>query len=211
MVIKTISSGSHGNAYSVKTPSMHLLIECGIRWTKIIKGLNFEIPDYCIISHEHGDHAKAALVVAKKGIPIICSHGTAKAIGLKTWQYSTSAPGIMLTPGVHDSEEHSIVIIDEQGERLVFATDTSLIPVNIVGITQLMIEVNYSKYTRQDDSEYAHKTDTHMSLETAVEWIKRQDMELLREIRAIHLSNQNSDENYIKTELQKFGKTVFVE
>lgn len=46
-------SGSSGNAYAIKCEQEVLLIELGMAWKDILKGLNYKIEDVagCIVSH----------------------------------------------------------------------------------------------------------------------------------------------------------------
>lgn len=51
--LKTIGSGSSGNAYILQCNNETLLIELGMSWSEILKGLNYKINDVagCIVSH----------------------------------------------------------------------------------------------------------------------------------------------------------------
>ena len=40
---KTISSGSHGNSYILECGNEQLLIELGISWKEIMKGLDYKL------------------------------------------------------------------------------------------------------------------------------------------------------------------------
>ena len=55
ITIKTLASGSTGNAYHISDGSTSLLIECGIPIAKIKQGLNYRLSgvDGCLISHQH--------------------------------------------------------------------------------------------------------------------------------------------------------------
>jgi phosphoribosyl 1,2-cyclic phosphodiesterase len=55
MKLKVLASGSKGNCYLLSTPTGILLIEAGIPWKQIQKGLNFDLREVvaCLISHEH--------------------------------------------------------------------------------------------------------------------------------------------------------------
>ena len=46
-------SGSSGNSYAIKCGKEVLLIELGIAWKDILKGLNYKIDDVagCLVSH----------------------------------------------------------------------------------------------------------------------------------------------------------------
>lgn len=47
------SSGSFGNSYAIRCEQETLLIELGLPWREILKGLNYRIDDVagCIVSH----------------------------------------------------------------------------------------------------------------------------------------------------------------
>lgn len=51
--LKTIGSGSSGNAYILQCEHETLLIELGMPWKDILKGLNYKIDDVagCLVSH----------------------------------------------------------------------------------------------------------------------------------------------------------------
>ena len=50
---------------------------------------------------------------------------------------------------------------------------------------------------------------SHMSLETLLGFLSKTDLKRTKKIYVMHLSDSNSDENYIKTEIKKLtGKIV---
>lgn len=55
MRLKVLASGSKGNCYILQSPTGSLLIEAGIPWKEIQKGLDFDLRQVvgCLISHEH--------------------------------------------------------------------------------------------------------------------------------------------------------------
>ena len=55
MKLKVLASGSKGNCYILESPTGVLLIEAGIPWKEILKGLDFNLKGVvgCLISHEH--------------------------------------------------------------------------------------------------------------------------------------------------------------
>ena len=89
MQIKTLASGSKGNAYLVYDGTTMLLLECGISIREIMKRSNYSLSrvDACLVTHEHGDHAKAAQDILFRGIPLYCSAGTAASLNI------TNCPG----------------------------------------------------------------------------------------------------------------------
>lgn len=67
----SISSGSKGNCYMVKTDDTLLLIDAGISGKKIFEGLmaagcDPEQVDGVLVTHEHSDHVKGVKMVCKK-------------------------------------------------------------------------------------------------------------------------------------------------
>lgn len=51
--LKILSSGSIGNGYILECNNERLIIELGVSWGDILKGLNYKIDDVagCIVSH----------------------------------------------------------------------------------------------------------------------------------------------------------------
>ena len=80
MTFTALASSSTGNAYIVSDSKTRLLIEAGLAHKTLQTLLGFRIAelDGCLISHEHKDHAKAALEVIKDGIPVYMSEGGIK-------------------------------------------------------------------------------------------------------------------------------------
>lgn len=71
MIFCSLSSGSKGNAYVIKTEEVSLLVDAGISGRKITQGLEalgIEKQDFkaVMITHEHTDHVKGLRIVGKK-------------------------------------------------------------------------------------------------------------------------------------------------
>lgn len=54
-MLKVLASGSSGNCYIVQAGEEKLILECGIGYKEILKGLNYTIKNVkgCLISHQH--------------------------------------------------------------------------------------------------------------------------------------------------------------
>lgn len=52
-ILNVISSGSQGNAYILESNGEKLILELGVAWKDILKGLNYKIEDVagCLVSH----------------------------------------------------------------------------------------------------------------------------------------------------------------
>ena len=84
MNIKVLGSSSEGNAYIVSDGATTLLLECGLPFEELKIKTNFfdPMPDACLISHSHGDHAKSVKDVMRYGIPCYMSWQTYVDLGM---------------------------------------------------------------------------------------------------------------------------------
>lgn len=140
MEIKTLASGSTGNAYLVGDGTTTLLLECGISMRELMRRSRFTLSrvDACLITHEHGDHARAVHDVMARGIPVYCSEGTAAKLGisgaagcnskiLHIHRFDIGTIAVLPFSMYHDAAEPLGWLLESfhTGERLVFLTDTS--------------------------------------------------------------------------------------
>ena len=229
--IKALASGSKGNAYFVTDGVTPVLLECGIGWKDIQRGLNFRTSELagCLISHEHQDHCKAAKDVMKAGIDCYMSIGTAEAIDVYSHrvkiirskeQFVLNSWIILPFEVQHDAEEPlGFLMANSAGEKLLYATDTYYIRYRFQGLTHIMIECNYSLDILRANVD-AGTVDanlknrilkSHFSLEHVKEFLKANDLSKVQEIWLLHMSDGNSDANRFKREIQELtGKMVFI-
>ena len=81
MELQVIGTGSSGNAYVLRAGGSALLLDAGLPIRQLIRAVSdWKGLDGCLITHEHGDHAKSAEAVAQMGVKTYCSAGTAEAI-----------------------------------------------------------------------------------------------------------------------------------
>lgn len=205
MRIKTIASSSAGCAYIIESGEEILLIECGVSVKKIREFLDFDLSKVvgCIVSHEHGDHAKYLPDLEKTGIPIWCTKGTKKRFNLQVCRTTEYFQSLRLGKKFwcwavnleHDVECHGF-IVDCGGQRLGYFTDTGHANFKVPGITHLMIECNHS-FERLINSENKYLAgriaDYHLSIEDVLDFCIRHKS-TLQEIHLIHLSDTNADE-----------------
>lgn len=223
MKIEVIASGSSGNCYKISNEDTTLLIECGIPYKKIQQALNFKTTDIdgVLVSHEHGDHSKACKDLIKAGVDLYMTKGTKEALKLESHRVKTfrqwsmyldvEIGSFIIKPfrTIHDAKEPvGFVIYDSiSKEEIVFITDTQYSIYNF-SPDYFMIEVNYVTETI-NKSEKIHPDlrarikKTHMSLETAINLLERNDLSNLKKIYVMHLSDSNSDAKVIKESLQK--------
>ena len=223
MKIEIIASGSSGNCYKISNEDTTLLIECGIPYKKIQQALNFKVTDIdgVLVSHEHGDHAKACKDLIKAGVNLYMTKGTKEALKLEShrvkifeqWSMylNLEIGSFKIKPfkTIHDAKEPvGFVIYDSlEREELVFITDTQYSIYNF-SPNYFMIEVNYDKKTINDnpglnDELRERIKKNHMSLDTAINLLERSDLSRLKKIFVMHLSDRNSNAEFIKKSLQK--------
>jgi len=227
----SISSSSAGNCYHLTDGDTVLLLECGVSPVKIRKALNFKMSGVsgCLITHEHGDHAKAAKDLLKSGTDIYTSKGTAEAIGISGHrvhvvetkkQFRIGTWTVLPFETIHDAAEPlGFLLANRQGDKLLFLTDSAYTTYRFQGLTHIAIECNY--YNKGVDKNIANGSlslsqkrrllKSHFSLDDVVSFLGANDLSIVKEIHLLHLSAGNSDEVLFKETVQAAtGKPVYV-
>lgn len=229
--ITSLASGSQGNCYRVSDGRTPLLLECGIPYRDIRRKLRFQMSEIagCLVSHEHQDHAKAVKDMAKAGIDCYMSVGTARALGIESHriiyarakqQFKLDSWTVLPFEIEHDAKEPlGFLLANQDGDKLLYATDTAYLRYKFPGLTHIMVECNYAEDIL--DANIASGTldpvmknrlvRTHFSLENVKKFLKANDLSRVREIWLLHLSEQNSCEKRFKEEVQKItGKPTYI-
>ncbi|MEC2046686.1 MBL fold metallo-hydrolase [Bacillus licheniformis] len=229
--IEALSSSSKGNCYRITDGKTPLLLECGISFKQMQKSFQFKMSQFagCLVSHEHGDHCKAIKEVLKAGIDCYMSPGTAEAIGIShnrikpvpvKQPFKVGSWSIMPFDVQHDvAEPYGYLLANQDGDKLLFATDTYYIRYKFPGLTHIMVECNYSIDILNENIESGRTPAfmkkrllrSHFSLENVKEFLKANDLRKVQEIWLLHLSDSNSDEQLFKNEIAKLtGRVVHV-
>jgi phosphoribosyl 1,2-cyclic phosphodiesterase len=231
MKLKVLGSGSQGNCYLLEGESGSLLIEAGLPWKKIIKGINFNIENICgcLISHEHLDHSKAIADVLNNGIDVYASKGTIDACKVSGYrihiveskkQFTVGSFTVMPFQTEHDAAEPlGFLVQHEEMGKLLFITDSYYCRYKFSGLAHIMVECNYSMDILNSNLEkgLVHPAvakrllTSHFNLENVKEFLKVTDLSMVKEIVLLHLSDNNSDEKMFVDEIEKLtGKPVYV-
>jgi phosphoribosyl 1,2-cyclic phosphodiesterase len=233
MKLKVIATGSKGNCYILHNEKEALIIECGIKISKIKKALDFKLDKVvgCLVTHEHKDHSLSIHEMLKLGIRVYASLGTFKECGLqqKHHNQNTIRSGEQFKIGgfkilgfdvKHDVlEPLGFLINHEETGKILFLTDTYYCSYTFSQLNNIIIEANYSK--KIIDQKVESQTiqpflrnriiQSHFSLEHCMELLSANDLTQVNNIVLIHLSDSNSDENLFKKEVQELtGKNVMV-
>nr|DAO88672.1 MAG TPA: Metal-dependent hydrolases of the beta-lactamase superfamily I [Caudoviricetes sp.] len=232
MDITVIASGSSGNAYRISDGDTALLLDAGIPLQRIKQALNFRVRDLagCLITHAHGDHAKAAGDLAKAGVDVYTSQGTIDACRLtghhmkamKALQEVMIGTFAVLPFDVqHDAPEPLGFLLTSRrtGEKLLYFTDTYYLKYRFTGLTHIMGECNYSMDIVEQSVRNGYippelvprLVKSHMSLEHFLDLLKANDLHEVKQIYLLHLSNNNSDAERFREAVQKLtGTEVYV-
>jgi len=229
--ITAIATGSSGNAYRVTDGKTSLLLECGINYRDIQKSFGFRMSEVagCLVTHEHKDHCKSMNEVMRAGIDVYTSQGTKKALGIENHRIKTVEAKKSFQLGTwsilpfdvqHDvSEPLGFLLANEEGERLLFATDTYYVKYKFNNLTHIMIECNYSQEIlnrniaegRVPQVMKKRLMRSHFSIENVRDFLLANDMQKVQEIWLLHLSDSNSDEEMFKRKIMELtGKLVYV-
>lgn len=230
-MIKFVShaSGSAGNMYTLTDGKTTIMIEAGIRIQEIKKALNFKVSqvDGLLLSHSHGDHSKSIKDMLKMGINCFMPHETTEELGLnnhrvkkikamETFEIGTFK--ILPFESQHDVTTYGYLIMNDLGERFLFITDSFYCKYKFKNLNYIAVECNYSMDILEENIAAGRVPkimkkrllQSHFSLENVKEFLKANDLSKVQEIHLLHLSNNNSDENRFKREIQELtGKAVY--
>ena len=157
------------------------------------------------------------------------SRGTAEALGVSghrvniikaKQQFRLGAWTILPFETQHDvAEPLGFLMANQDGEKLLYATDTYFIRYRFQGLTHIMIEANYSLDILKRNVEAglvpkelkSRILKSHFSLENVKKFLLANDLSKVEAIFLLHLSGGNSDEKRFKREIQELtGKMVFI-
>ena len=233
MELKILGSSSAGNCYIFDNGKEALVVECGIRFMDVKKAVNFDVSRIvgCLVSHEHGDHAKEVQKVIDARIPVYMSTGTAKSLDLdnKNRLLATMVDcGIYHIGGFtvqafntqHDcAEPFGFLIHHHEMGMVLFATDTYYLAYTFKGLNNILIECNYRLDILEENIATGRVPEvtrdrtikSHMSFDTCKETLLANDLSTMNNIVLIHLSGGNSNAMEFQQGIQEAtGKTVHI-
>lgn len=231
MKLKVVSSSSKGNCYILTdSQGQMLILEAGVKQMQMLSAIGFKPANVvgCLITHEHGDHAKHAIQFRNLGIPTYATNGTIDAICKDSERdkerFSVVICGVTFQVGPfkilpfkvhHDcAEPVGYIIRHPESGDVVFATDTYYIDYKFRNISNWIIEANYCEDIVLEAAESGmaniHLMDrtftSHLSLQSCIKTLKKQDLTSTNNIVLIHLSDRNSDEKMFEHKvLQETG------
>lgn len=223
MTLHILGSSSSGNCYLFKAKDQTLIVEAGIHHSKVRQALAYDFSKVvgCVITHEHGDHAKYASNLLREGIKLYASKGTLDAIALENHhstfammtniQYRIGQFIVLPFPVQHDAAEPlGFIIHHPECGYVAFLTDLKYSPYKFPDINNILIEANYCEdkiLMLRDagllpDFRIRRLLKSHMSIQTCKQFLKANDLSKVNKIVLLHLSDSNSD-------AERFQKEVY--
>ena len=220
-MIKVLSSGSKGNSYIVQAGEEVLLLELGIPFKEIIKGLKFNLNNVvgCLVSHVHKDHSKGIKQALKHSLNVYCNEDVANSVTTDKRRINVIEPleklkvgGFTILPFdcKHTDSDESVcpnlgfLIQHKELGKILFATDTYYLKYTFSDVDHILIECNYTEKDLDNLPSYrARVLKSHMSLETLKDTLRTWNLNNTRDITLIHLSEANGEPEYFKEEIEK--------
>lgn len=231
MTLTVLGSGSSGNGYVLQNETEALILECGCPVKDCLKALKFNTKKVvgCLVTHEHGDHAKYAQqyrnyfkVMAscwtvsmineyahEKGKPSVLISYESILLPLKGYKLGNF--DILPFPTEHDSKQpFGYLIKHPEIGVLLFATDTYFLRYKFNYLTNIMLECNYDLPILEENVKNGvvapivrdRTIHSHMSLEHFKSTMEANDLTGVANIVLLHLSSQNSDPDRFKKEIE---------
>lgn len=222
MRITIIGSGSKGNCYHVTDGKTSILLDAGVSVKRIQKDIGFNLSELSavLLTHEHGDHSKAAKkICVHYGVSIYSHLDTLKKIGMDVPINKPVEPGETYTIGgtmrvipfdVHHDAAHPIGFLIESihdGQRLAFFTDTEYLDFFFTDVDAIIGECNYSEKLLDQSVRDGYVfpavakriENSHFSVERFVRMLDAiKGKERLKSLILAHMSDGNGDEEYFK-------------
>jgi len=231
MNLQVLGSGSSGNCYILGNESEALIIEVGVNFKTVKEALGFDLSKVagCLVSHEHGDHAKYIPQAIEAGVDVYSSRGTFKALGVSGHRahslvpealYSIGPFKVLPFPTIHDcAEPFGFIISHPECGNILFATDTGYLEYTFPGLNNIMIEANYKQEILEEGIRAGRTPElirkrvmnNHMELGVLVDTLQANDLTQVNKIVLIHLSEKSGDPDLFQKIIEEAtGKNVFV-
>lgn len=226
MKLRVISSGSIGNCYVLQGQQETLLIELGVKWDKILQGLNFNLRGVvaALASHLHLDHSKSIHDALSCGIKVYSCEGVAdKFKGVTPLAplkgYRIGGFKVFTLPVQHDVECYAYVVEHDEMGKLLFVTDAMMLEYRISGLNHIMVEANYADEIVDENIDKGYiptvmrdrLMTTHFSIDNVVDMLKSNDLSAVNEIVLLHLSRLDADGERFRSQVARAtGKPVYI-
>ncbi len=221
----SLNSGSNGNCYYVGNEHDAVLIDVGISCKEIEKrmarlGLDLQKVKAIFISHEHADHIRGVVVLAKKyQLPVYISEGTLKRSNLLLYvgllnSFTAHEPiqigelSVIPFPKNHDASDPYSFIVEGHGVKIGVLTDIGTVCEHVIRYFKqchaAFLEANYDVEMLQNGTYPYHLKKRisggkgHLSNAQALELFIQHQHEHLSHLFLSHLSKENNTPELVK-------------
>lgn len=228
MEVINLGSGSSGNCYIISNGDKNVLIEAGVSREKALNRNHGFLPsiDLIVISHEHQDHAKYIKSwIDRTSCPILASKGTIKGIKdrwclLPEYRCICSKTGVFLDiNGIsvamfdvnHDANEPTGFVINVNGQKCLYVTDTFKVNYRFKGINTFLVEANYSRelleewYTSSKSGRIVGRrlSRAHFEVRDSIDFVSKSLDSSTESVYLIHISTNDGDPDLFLDMFQK--------
>ncbi len=221
----SLSSGSKGNSYFVRTGDKKILIDVGISGKQIAKKLSeigysvFDI-DYIFITHEHSDHVRGLKTLVKKhDIPVFITKKTYDILNLdlnpeliryirKNSELYLGETIVQIIEKPHDAVDPVFFNFLYMDKKISIITDLGSITQSVIDSVKnsdiLFLETNYDKkmlYNGPYEKFLKKRIDGrfgHLSNCDAASTIENHATKSLKHLFLSHISEKNNDYVLVK-------------
>lgn len=231
MKLTVLQSGSEANGYILQNESEAIVLECGCSLARCEEALGYNMSKVagCLVTHEHGDHARFAAKYVQR-MPLYATKGTLEALRLQQGCNATALElkrtvqigsfKVMPFATQHDATQPCGYLIKHADfGLLLFATDTYYLRYTFAGLNYVMIECNYDKRILDENTKNGvvpmvvreRVLRSHMSVADCIKTLKANDLSQVRAIMLLHLSGNNSNaDNFLERVKRNTGKHTIV-
>lgn len=208
MNLKILATGSSGNCYLLSSETETLIIEAGIPYKRILKGLDFNLMNVVgvLVGHSHSDHSKSAEDFKMAGIPVFDSYDSEMEKQVRTYGKFV----IHSFKLEHDVPCKGFYILHPDMGSLVYLTDTEYCKYRFPKVNHILIEANYdARLIPEDHPARLHILKGHMELQTTKGFVQANKSSELRNVILCHMSEDNMDFDVMQNEISEVaGKRV---
>jgi phosphoribosyl 1,2-cyclic phosphodiesterase len=211
--IDVLSSGSSGNCLVLyDSQGKYIIVDVGIIWDKIAKGINYKMND-CVtvlVSHVHKDHVRSLSHLIGLGIPCygnedVCAHYKGCDLIADTIQIGGFKVRTFSVP--HNVPNNAFVIDTIDNIRVLYVTDTSEAKQHVENVNCAIVEANWDAGVMFDNvvNDVVSKSNynDHQSLDKCIEYLKQINNDSLNTVVLWHLSNTNINAQEAKERVQQ--------
>lgn len=216
MELNILDSGSLGNCCILKDSlGNQLMIDCGIKYSRIVPQVDWDRPITCLITHKHKDHSLSRKEIEMSGVDVYCHNTFTNGQLVKSIRGYSVLP--IELPHDIDTTSYSFLIYNKaENKTIYFATDCSMLPqIADKKYDLIMLENNYSEEVIQNNiaqgKELINKGYLrHLSVEYVQSWLSKLSQKT-SVLVVSHLSNSgNITYDIIKDKLSGLASKLVI-